>query len=682
MILPLHEQIRRRVRAILAETYDVRDPDLTIALETPPNRTLGDLGTPVAFDLARRLRKAPRLIAQEIAGAFPPGDGVARVEAAANGYLNVFLDRPLFLLQRLGVVPLADNPRTDHGKTIVEHTAINPNKAAHIGHLRNSALGDTLVRVLSFRGTPVEVQNYIDDTGVQVADVVVGFRELEGLDLAGVRQVADTTRFDYYCWDLYARVTEWYEGDKERLKIRGATLHDIEHGASPVADIASFIAERIVRCHLKTMARLNIDYHLLTWEGDILRLKFWARAFEVLKQTGAVYLQTSGRLAGCWVMKIDSDSAGSDRIEGEGEGREDREGPDAGGSGDGDPGSDTEDREKVIVRSNGTVTYVGKDIAYQLWKLGLLEKDFYYRHLDHARNVWVTDSSPGERIHPAFGHGHKVYNVIDVRQSYLQNVVRQGLLGLGYADQVQNSIHFHYEVVALTPACAEELGVELSAEDSKRSHIEVSGRKGQGVKADDLLNRLETDARQEVLQRNEELTPSETEEIAHQIAVGALRYFLLRFTRNAIIAFDFKEALNFDGDTGPYLQYATVRANNIVRKIAETDESFSSHRLPQYLAEASIDKFLDEADDIWELVYTASRLDEVANQVISTLEPASLAKYTFTLAQRFSLFYHRYRIIAEADADRRTFYLCVVELVRQTMTKSLDMMGIQVPRRM
>jgi arginyl-tRNA synthetase len=328
------------------------------------------------------------------------------------------------------------------------------------------------------------------------------------------------------------------------------------------------------------------------------------------------------------------------------------------------------------------VTYVGKDIAYQLWKLGLLDQDFHYRHLDPNRNVWVTSAEPGERIHPAFGHGHKVYNVIDVRQSYLQNVVRQGLLGLGYEAQVKNSIHFNYEVVALTPACAQELGIELSAEDRKRSHIEVSGRKGQGVKADDLLNRLEADARAEVAKRNDDVSPTEVNDIAGQIAVGALRYFLLKYTRNVIIAFDFKEALNFDGETGPYLQYAAVRANNIMRKIAESDESFSAARIPGYLADAPIHLYLDEAHDVWELVYTASRIDEIASQVLTTLEPAALAKYAFTLAQGFSLFYHRYRVIEEQDPSRKLFYLAVVDLVRHALIKSLDMMGIQTPRRM
>jgi len=306
MILPVHKRIRDHLTRAIGTLYSLEPASLpAFALEYPPNRELGDLATPAAFELARQLRKAPRAIAQEVAAAFGTVAGVRQVTAAANGYLNFFLERPAFLLERL--IAVMPPPAGDPGKAIVEHTAINPNKAAHIGHLRNSALGDTLVRVLRFSGRAVEVQNYIDDTGVQVADVVVGLRVLENMSLADVEKVAGSTRFDYYCWDLYSKVTEWYGADKARLAIRAATLHDIEHGGNDNAAAAALIADRIVRCHLKTMARLNVDYDLLTWEGDILRLKFWAQAFDVLKAKGAVYLRQEGRLAGCWVMPIQED---------------------------------------------------------------------------------------------------------------------------------------------------------------------------------------------------------------------------------------------------------------------------------------------------------------------------------------------------------------------------------------
>src|SRR5688572_14255719 len=540
MILPVHDRLRTHLARLLTTRYSL-DPSAQppLALEYPPNRDLGDLGTPVAFELARRLRKAPRVIAQEIASDFGTLDGIERVAAAPNGYLNFFLERAPFLRERL--TSAAPARAHDDGKAIVEHTAINPNKAAHIGHLRNAALGDTLVRVLRFRGVPVEVQNYIDDTGVQVADVVVGFRHLAGKTLAEIRTIADTTRFDFYCWDLYARVTEWYDEDKERLKTRAETLHDIEHGGNENAEIAAFIADRIVRCHLKTMARMNVDYDLLTWEGDILRLKFWAQAFDVLKATGAVYLQTEGRLAGCWVMPIqdDPEKAQSSSAKAQSE--------------PGDTEGEEEEREKVIVRSNGVVTYVGKDIAYQFWKLGLLGKDFEYRVFTSRPHgpLWATCSSDGDSDHPMFGGAAYVYNVIDVRQSYLQKLLKQALVGAGHPEGAERSHHFSYEMVALSHATARELGFAPApdSEDAKRPFVEVSGRKGLGVKADDLLDILIRKARAEVAKRNEELSEDDIERTAKQIGIAAVRYFLIKYSRGTVIAFDLEEALSFVGET-------------------------------------------------------------------------------------------------------------------------------------
>ena len=653
------------MRDALARLHGITDADLTIPIEYPPNRALGDLGTPVAFDLARRLRKAPRAIAQELAGALGPISGVARIDAAPNGYLNVFLDRPAFLLARLGLAGTLPPPPARPEKTIVEHTAINPNKAAHIGHLRNSALGDTLVRVLKFRGNPVEVQNYIDDTGVQVADVVVGFQQLERLTLDDARQIAATTRFDYYCWDLYARVTEWYGGDKERLKIRAATLHDIEHGVDPTASLAAFIADTVVRAHLKTMARLNIDYQLLTWEGDILRLKFWARAFEVLKQTGAVFLQHDGRHAGCWVMRIDDPDAAP------AEGEED----------------DPEAREKVIVRSNGTVVYVGKDMAYQFWKSGLLGHDFLYRafgtRMDGA-TLWATTSDPAHAVagHPKFGDAAATYNVIDVRQSYLQKLLKQALSAIGHPQEADRLTHFSYEMVALSHATAKELGFapDPDSEDAKKPFVEVSGRKGLGVKADDLIDRVIEKALVEVDRRQSELPAPERRKIAEQIGVAAVRYFLIKYSRTKVIAFDIDEALSFEGESGPYLQYAVVRANNIFQKLNERlglDERAILAPLPSAPADE-----IDSDHELWALVLDAARLDDVVEQVVRTLEFAVLAKYGFGLAQLFNAFYHRAQILNEEREDVRRWRAAAVAYYRQQLTRVLELMGVAVPARM
>ena len=698
MILPVHDRLRTHIGRVLASLYSLgEDAVPTLALECPPNRELGDLGTPVAFELARRLRKAPRAIAQEIAGAFGTLDGIVSVAAAPNGYLNFFLERRDFLLTRLGGTSTPDLPRErpHAGKAIVEHTAINPNKAAHIGHLRNSALGDTLVRVLRFRGVPVEVQNYIDDTGVQVADVVVGFRVIEGKTLDQIREIADTTRFDYCCWDLYARVTEWYGQDKERLQARADTLHDIEHGGNENAEIAAFIADRVVRTHLKTMARMNVDYDLLTWEGDILRLKFWAHAFDVLKASGAVYLQTEGRLAGCWVMRIQEELEANPKAQD----------PNPKAQSDPKPQSEpeasedeAEEREKVIVRSNGVVTYVGKDIAYQFWKLGLLGKDFQYRAFAErtpqgtasSRSgrqgpLWATCSTGGVSDHPMFGGAAYVYNVIDVRQSYLQKLLKQALIAVGHPEGAERSHHFSYEMVALSHATARELGFAPApdSEDAKKPFVEVSGRKGLGVKADDLLDTVIRKAGEEVGKRNAELSGEERDRIARMIGIAAVRYFLIKFSRGKVIAFDLEEALSFEGESGPYVQYSVVRANNIFQKLQQRDKLDEASLLAS-LQDIPAGELTGEngSHELWALVLEASRLDEIVEQVIRSLEFSVLAKYAFALAQEFNAFYHRSQILNEERDDVRRWRAAGVIYLRNQLTRALDLMGVEVPPRM
>src|SRR5688500_17572650 len=682
MILPVHDSVRAHVARLLTTIYALDETTLpTVALEYPPNRELGDLGTPVAFELARRLRKAPRAIAQEIAGAFGTLEGVRTVSAAPNGYLNFFLERRTFLLNRLREREIKPDPTS--GKAIVEHTAINPNKAAHIGHLRNSALGDTLVRVLRFRGIPVEVQNYIDDTGVQVADVVVGFRVLEGKSLDGIREIADSTRFDYYCWDLYARVTDWYGDDKERLAVRASTLHDIEHGGNDNAEAAAFIADRIVRCHLQTMARMNVDYDLLTWEGDILRLKFWAQAFDVLKAKKAVYLRTDGRLKGCWVMPIDDDEANPKSQTPNPK----FQSPNPNSQGANEGTEDDEEREKVIVRSNGVVTYVGKDIAYQFWKLGLLGRDFHYRVFTERQHapLWATCTTGGRDDHPLFGGAAFVYNVIDVRQSYLQKLLKQALIAVGHPEGAERSHHFSYEMVALSHATARELGhaPPPDSDDARRPFVEVSGRKGLGVKADDLLDTMIRKASGEVAKRIPDMPADETERTARRIAIAAVRYFLIKFSRGKVIAFDLDEALSFEGESGPYIQYAVVRANNIFQKVQLRD-GLDETALLATLPDVPAGELTGENGDheLWSLVLEASRLDEVVEQVIRTLEFSVLAKYAFMLAQAFNAFYHRSPILNEERDDVRRWRAAAVIFLRNQLTQALDLMGVAVPARM
>ena len=668
MILGMHAVVRSRVRDVLVDLYGLESDRLPdVAIQYPPDRSMGDLGVTVAFELARVLRKAPRAIAAEIVAALGPLDGVDRVEPAPNGYVNIFLDRARFARAALGPAPAPAGRGIR--KAIVEHTAINPNKAAHVGHLRNAALGDTLVRLLRFLGIPVEVQNYIDDTGVQVADVVVGFEHLERLPPEQIAALAERPRFDYYCWDLYARVTTWYEEDPERLALRAEALHDLETDAGPTARLGRLIADRIVRCHLATMDRMNIEYDLLTWEGDILRLRFWSRAFEVLKETGAVRLETAGPQAGCWVMPLDGEAspqADADAVEG---------GP--------------KSKSKVIVRSNGTVTYVGKDIAYQFWKLGVLERDFRYRPHGAQRSghlLWSTTSAAGEAVQAptAFGMADAVYNVIDTRQTYLQQLLKQALTAAGRGAEAERSVHVSYEMVALSPATARALGHDI-APDSERPFVEVSGRKGLGVKADDLLDRLTGAARREVLSRHADLAAGgpEADAIATAIATAAIRYFMIKYSRGKLIAFDIDEALSFEGESGPYVQYAAVRATNILRKLYDRDD------LNDAALVAALETLpagpLEEPGDgtaAWGLLLEAARLDEVADQSIRALELSVLAKYAFGLAQMFNTFYHRCPVVAEEDDATRLWRAAAVLYCRLQLTRTLALMGCDVPPRM
>ena len=667
MILTVQRHVHDAIAAAIRRQYGLEEiPEF--AVEVPPSRALGDLAVTVAFQLARSLRKAPRAIAQELAQAVGDLPGVARIVPTPNGYLNLYLDRYAFFLPRVRQQVPPEAVAAE--KTIVEHTAINPNKAAHIGHLRNAALGDTIARVLRFRGLQVEVQNYIDDLGVQVADILVGFMELEHRTLAEVREIADTTRFDYYCWDLYSRVTEWYGEDSARLQVRARALHDLEHGGNDAAAMASLIVERIVRAHLATMARLNIGYDLLTYEGDIIRLQFWARAFEILKAQGAVFLQTEGKLAGCWVMKIEEDT------------------PAATGDAGTEPHADEEDtREKVIVRSNGVVTYIGKDLANQFWKLGLLGRDFRY-HLfatqGGGRPLWSTTSGDGDPNAPVFGRAARIYNVIDSRQMYLQALLSQALRALGHPREAENSIHFSYEMVALSHATARQLGYETAAEsdEARKPFVEVSGRKGLGVKIDDLLDLLVDNATAEVKKRNPDFSEADCAHVGRQIGVAAIRYFMLKFSRGKLIVFDMAEALSFEGETGPYLQYAVVRANNIFHKLRER-EGLSEAEIVGALDGIGTQELADEGDhSLWAVVFEASRLDDIVEQVVRTLEFSVLAKYAFGLAQLFNAFYHRAPILGEEDLDRKRWRAAGVAYVRSQLTRALDLMGIDVPTRM
>jgi arginyl-tRNA synthetase len=671
------DRIRKALRHHIHERYKT---DVPIATERPPKLAMGEAASPVCFELAKRLKKPPRALAQEIANSLKRIPGVDRVEVAGGGYLNMFFDRAAFFraaCEEAGHQGVGQSA-SGAAKTVVEHTSINPNKAAHIGHLRNAVLGDTFARILRYAGRRVEVQNYIDNTGVQVADVVLGFLHIEPKSLDEVRALAAAPKFDYLCWDLYAQVTQFLAEDKSRLELRSQMLKDIEDGHGEAARMAEIISTAIVHCHLKTLDRLGIDYDLLSRESEILNLKFWDAAFELLKKTGGIQLAASGKNAGCWVMQLPSDKKVA-----EGEAKPTEESPN-------EPPEEAE--AKIIVRSTGTVTYVGKDIANHLWKFGLLDRDFYYRrfhkHPD-GHEAWTTNSESDEPGAPKFGHAHEVFNVIDSRQAYPQQVVVAGLRALGHPEEADHLRHFAYNVVALTPRCALEMGYEIPPEDAKRPYIEVSGRKGQGVKADDLLDRLEVAARSEIDARHPELSGTdEASRMVDAIAIGALRYFLLRFTRSTVIAFDFEDALSFDGETGPYVQYAVVRVNGILRKGAELHPEFQTVDAANLLkigsGEIDVARFLaaPSGDDLWELVVLAGSLDARVDVALASQEPAFLARYAFELAQAFSAFYHTHHILSEEDPEKRAFLLSLTSLVRQQLVTTLGLLGIAAPEKM
>lgn len=667
MYFQLIQQLKDALAHHIREKYAV---DVSIVLEKPPKLELGEAASPVCFELAKRLKRAPRQIAQEIAANLPPLGGIARLEVAGGGYLNAFFDRGTFW-QSLGtaVAPPSRGTSTPAQKVIVEHTSINPNKAAHIGHVRNAVLGDTIARILRHAGELVQVQNYIDNTGVQVADVVIGFRHMEKKSIAVVRQLAAKPGFDYLCWDLYAQVTQYYEQDQANAAaLRLATLKAIEEGHGEAAEMGTVIADAIVGFHLRTMARLGISYELLARESEILHLKFWDAAFEMLKKSGAIHRVDTGKMAGCWVLPWKKEDQATPENVADAE-RKVTAGPDQ-----------ENEQDKIIVRSNGTVTYVGKDIAYQLWKFGLLGKDFHYRRwLDapEGETLWATTSGLSDATAPRFADpASAVYNVIDARQSYVQDVVAEGLRRLGHTEAAEKSIHLSYAFVVLTPRCAAELGYELSAEDAKRPFIDMSGRKGFGVKADDLISKLEQAALTEVRNRHADMPQAEQQKTAHAIAVSALRFFLLKFTRNTIIAFDFEDALSFEGETGPYCLYAVVRIRGIRRKGAETGHATVS---PEGAA-----KYLNDAQsaDFWELLLQAGMLDHASDAAISAQEPAFVAKYAFQLAQAFNNFYHKHHILSEPDLEKRAFLLGLTELVERQLVQALSLLGIAAPERM
>ncbi|MEW6523180.1 MAG: arginine--tRNA ligase [Bacillota bacterium] len=627
----LRQHLQQAVEKLTGETSQDQ-----VVLEVPPRPEFGDLSCPVAMKLARRLRRPPLAIAQDIAGLLRerlPGL-VQEVTVAPPGYVN-FTYSPALVYAILEEVraagPAYGKSAAGSGtKIVIEHTNVNPNKAAHIGHLRNACLGDTLARCHELLGYEVEVQNYIDDTGAAVADIVVG------LTVLGHR-IPEDRPIDHFCWDLYTAVNSEYERNPQLLQERARVLQEIEEGGNAVASLARSVATRIVHRHLETMWAFGVDYDLLTWEGHILSVGLWKHAFERLRQSPGLEKETQGPNAGCWMVRL----AGHPEFAG------------------------LENPDKVLVRSNGTATYVAKDIAYQMWKFGLLGLDFGYEPFilqPSGRHLWTTRAAPGNDTGHTFGQAHRVINVIDIRQKYLQDILRVSLETLGYPRQAANSVHFGYEVVALSPSTAAELGVVEAAEGSRGMYA-MAGRQGIGVKVDDLLDRMVKKTLEEVGSRRPDLTQKARHELARDIATTSIRYYMLRFHPGSTVVFDFDDALNLQGNSGPYLQYAVARAHSILRRAGSSRETAGA--VPELLPAEKA------------LVLAMGGFPGVLAQATASLQPSALAEYGYRLAGAFTAFYEAAPVL-NAPEPARSFRLGLVEGFRHTMTALMTVLGLTV----
>lgn len=633
----LQERLKQQVLAIVQKDHDVVESDLVFSL--PAERKFGDLSTNLAFILAKRAKTKPFLLASAMAESLDQRlDDVQTIQVAGGGFLNFHLRRDPFIREQWQMRSRPVTPRPE--KIIVEHTSINPNKAAHIGHLRNSCLGDVLVRCCRFLGHQVEVQNYIDDTGIQIADVVWGLLHFQKKDLAAISKIDDLAS---YLWNLYAEVNQAFAADEQLAAARRDVHKKIEDKINPEYEVCLYVAQQVLLDHIRTMARLGIRYDLMARESDVIALDFFKAAAAELTSRRVMAESQDPDKKGCLVIHYQQENI-----------------------------------EKIIVRSNETITYVGKDIAYNLWKFGLLGRDFFYRPFfayPDGQPIHMTASNAGAPA-PAFGRADRVYNVIDVRQSYLQNLIAQVLLQLGHAEASRHFIHFSYEMVAMTPGCVREMGLSLTAEEEGKPYVEVSGRKGRAVKADDLIDKLVAKSRLEIEARNPGLEKADAEAMARAIAVAALRYFMIKFNLNSVIAFDFKEALNFEGDSGPYLQYTLVRLNSILKKAAAA--GMEAMKEPGDLSGLEA----REQGLYWEIVLSLSLLQTQVEYALDNHEISSLAAYAYGLCQKFNHYYHLFPVLAEKDLQVKGLRLILILLFKDKMEKLLDILGIAVPEKM
>jgi len=650
----LQEELKDKLYDVLKDDFQLERQEIQFSI--PPDRKFGDLSTTIPFILAKKHKQKPFLLGNQIIEKIKAEEAVdmfSDIKLAGGGFLNFYFKQN-YLLDYV-CRNIQNRPKDKGIKMVVEHTSINPNKSAQIGHLRNACLGDILAKGLKFLGYEVEVQNYLDDTGIQVSDVVWGLMVHQNKSLEDIKNIDNLAS---YLWELYPEVSKIFAENETAAQERNDVHKKIEDKVNPEYDVSNYIAEAVLKDHIHVMNLLGIRYDLLVRESDIIELDFFDEARQLMESKGVLYPSQDPEKQGCMVIKYEKEKI-----------------------------------EKIVIRSNGTVTYIGKDIAYTLWKVGLFDRDFYYRPLytydEDGKVIYISDfkSHPKTPFH--FGGGESVFNVIDVRQSYLQNIISQILPPLSPPDHQKKFVHFSYEMVALTPQCVKELGFQLSEEDSKKSYVEVSGRKGIAVKADDLIEKLIEKSLGEVQSRHPELEEADARAIAKDISIGALRYFMVKFNSNSVIAFDFKDALAFEGDTGPYLQYTMVRINSILRKLkereaAQEDQSLdfdeAAYRVNAQLDSSVLDK--KEYGIMYEILLELSLLENHVQNAIDNHELSGITNYAYSLCQKFNHFYHLFPIISEKNPQLKQLRLQLVLLAKAQLQKLFSIIGIPTPEKM
>ncbi|MBI4090416.1 MAG: arginine--tRNA ligase [Candidatus Komeilibacteria bacterium] len=585
----------------------------------------GDAATNIALSLGKFLKRSPMAIAEEIVQNLAKQNDFT-IKVATPGFINFFF-KDDFLVSRLPALQKKKGAKKKKEKIVIEHTDVNPNKAMHIGHLRNAVLGDVITRVLQRVGFATEVQYYVDDTGVQVADTYLGFQEL------GLKQEPGE-KYDHFCWRVYAAINRQYEKDPSLLEKRTKVLHAIEDRSSATARAVKELATRIVNDHLRSMADFSIAYDLLVWESDILGFKFWEHTFAILQKSPHVVKETSGTNAGCWVLKT-----GEEQVD------------------------DEHSPDKILVKTDGTITYTGKDIAYHLWKFNLLGKDFLYSDWKKApqETKLATTSKEGTKS-SKYGHADRVYNVIDVRQSYPQAMVQLALESLGFVEEAEKFRHVSYNVVSLSQKTATTLGADIG--DNKRSQS-MSGRKGLGVKVDAVLTQLKR-----LVEEQKYAVKSERDvarATAEEVAVGALKYFMLRYNPQTEIVFDFDEALSLEGNTGPYIQYAHARAAGILAKSGE-----KKFPMPKHVE-------LEPAEH--RLLARLFQWPIVLEQVADDLNVSRISTYAFSLADAFNGFYEACPVL-KSEGNIRARRLALVHAYKYVLGDVFSVLGIASPEQM